>query len=104
MSPLRLFHAPFAVAQDHSTDTSPVNGRGYLGSSFMRLRDLGFGLAAAGFAFVALAADVADNDPNYWLTDIWGAKQIAWVKERNSKSEGILKSDPYYAETRAALL
>jgi prolyl oligopeptidase len=51
-----------------------------------------------------LAADVADNDPNYWLTDIRGAKQLAWVKEQNTKSEGILKSDPYYGETRTALL
>ncbi len=68
------------------------------------MRKIALGLAFAGFTAAALAADVADNDPNYWLTDIWGAKQIAWVKERNAKSEGILKSDPYYAETRTALL
>ena len=70
----------------------------------MRLRIFAFGLATASLAFAALAADVSDNDPNYWLTDIWGAKQLAWVKEQNAKSEGVLKSDPYYGETRAALL
>src|ERR1700759_2695828 len=68
------------------------------------MRKIALGLAFAGFTAAALAAEVADNDPNYWLTDIWGAKQIAWVKERNAKSESILKSDPYYTETRAALL
>jgi prolyl oligopeptidase len=68
------------------------------------MRKIALGLAFAGFAVAALAADVADNDPNYWLSDIWGAKQLAWVKDQNAKSEGILKSDPYYAETRAALL
>ncbi len=68
------------------------------------MRKIALGLAFAGFTAAALAAEVADNDPNYWLTDIWGTKQLAWVKERNAKSESILKSDPYYAETRTALL
>ena len=61
------------------------------------------GLAFAGFAAAAFAAEVKDSDPNYWLTDIWGAKQLAWVKKQNAKSDSI-KADPYYAETRAALL
>ncbi|HVU19200.1 MAG TPA: prolyl oligopeptidase family serine peptidase [Rhizomicrobium sp.] len=68
------------------------------------MRKIALGLAFAGFTAAALAAEVADNDPNYWLTDIWGAKQLTWVKQQNAKSEGILKSDPYYAETRVALL
>jgi prolyl oligopeptidase len=68
------------------------------------MRKIALGLAFAGFTVAALAADVADNDPNYWLTDIWGAKQIAWAKDQNAKSEGVLKSDPYYAEARTALL
>ncbi len=68
------------------------------------MRKIALGLAFAGFTAAAFAAEVVDNDPNYWLTDIWGTRQLAWVKEQNAKSEGILKSDPYYAETRAALL
>ncbi len=68
------------------------------------MRKIALALVFAGLTAAALAAEVKDSDPNYWLTDIWGAKQLAWVKDQNAKSEGILKSDPYYAETRAALL
>jgi prolyl oligopeptidase len=68
------------------------------------MRKVVLGLVFAAFSVAAFAADVADNDPNYWLTDIRGAKPLAWVKEQNAKSEGVLKADPYYTQTRAALL
>jgi len=50
---------------------------------------------AAVSAFAARAAQ-PDNDPNLWLSDIHGAKQLEWVKERNEKSDAVLKSDPAY--------
>ena len=68
------------------------------------MRRVALGLAFAGFTVAALAVDVADNDPNYWLTDIHGEKALAWVRNQNAKSEAVLKADPRYAETRAALL
>ena len=62
-------------------------------------------LAAAAFATGALAAPAAkDGDPYLWLADIHGAKALAWVKEQDARSDKILKSDPFYASTRATIL
>ncbi len=36
------------------------------------------------------------EDPYLWLEDIHGEKPLAWVKEQNAKSLGVLKSDPRY--------
>ncbi|HEY4076436.1 MAG TPA: prolyl oligopeptidase family serine peptidase [Rhizomicrobium sp.] len=36
------------------------------------------------------------NDPYAWLEDVHGDKQLAWVKEQNAKSLGLLKADPRY--------
>jgi len=35
-------------------------------------------------------------DPYLWLEDIHGARALVWVKEQNSHSETLLKSDPDY--------
>src|ERR1700755_3714955 len=58
-----------------------------------------FATIALSLAFLTSAAApaFADDDPNYWLTDIHGEKRLAWVKERNAKSEALLKADPRYA-------
>jgi prolyl oligopeptidase len=67
-------------------------------------------LSRFAFAFFALgaaaacAAEAPDNDPYLWLSDIHGAKPLAWVKEQNTKSEAVLKADPDYSATRAAIL
>ncbi len=36
------------------------------------------------------------DDPYIWLEDIHGQKPLAWVKEQNAKSLGLLKADPRY--------
>ena len=64
----------------------------------MRLRWL-FAVAA-----LAISAQAADNDPYLWLSDIHGARALAWVKSQNAVSDKALKSDPLYAQDRAALL
>ncbi|HWD28736.1 MAG TPA: prolyl oligopeptidase family serine peptidase [Rhizomicrobium sp.] len=58
-------------------------------------------LAAVGFA---VAAPAADDDPNYWLSDIHGAKAVAWAKEQTAHSSAVLKADPRYAQDYADLL
>jgi prolyl oligopeptidase len=60
--------------------------------------------ALAVSAGVAMAAPVADDDPNYWLSDIHGGKALAWAKEQTAHSEAVLKSDPRYAKDYADLL
>ncbi len=52
----------------------------------------------------AVAAAAVDSDPNYWLSDIHGAKALGWVKEQNARSDAALKSDPRYAQDYAAIL
>jgi len=68
------------------------------------MRGVTLGLVFAGVTMAVMAADIVDNDPNYWLTDIHGEKALAWVKDQNAKSEAVLKADPRYAETHTALL
>jgi prolyl oligopeptidase len=60
---------------------------------------IAFALAAT----AALAADT-DNDPYLWLSDIHGAKAIAWVKEQTAKSDAQLRPDPMYKLTHDTIL
>ena len=60
----------------------------------------GLALCTAG----AMAATAVDTDPNLWLSDIHGAKALAWVKDQNARSDAALKSDPRYAQDYAAIL
>ena len=62
-----------------------------------------FGLALLGAAG-AWAAEAVEDDPNLWLADIHGEKALAWVKERNAKSEALLKSDPRYPQFHDMIL
>src|SRR6202789_4014527 len=65
---------------------------------------LGVVLVAA-CALPALAELTPDSpDPWLWLTDIHGAKPLAWVKEQNDKSFAVLKSDPDYQKDYDAIL
>ena len=66
---------------------------------------LGMISIAAVLAFGAsLALAETDNDPYLWLTDINGAKPLAWVKTQNEKSESVLRSDLDYARGYDAML
>jgi prolyl oligopeptidase len=81
--------------------------RWFFGREFaMRPAILAFGLAVLGAAAVLCAgvAGAAQDDPNLWLSDIRGAKPLAWVAAQNAKSEALLKADPRYAEYHAAIL
>jgi prolyl oligopeptidase len=53
---------------------------------------------AAGVTTGAFAANTGKpmNDPYIWLEDVHGEKPLAWVKDQNAKSLGVLKSDPRY--------
>ncbi|MBV8495928.1 MAG: S9 family peptidase [Gammaproteobacteria bacterium] len=46
----------------------------------------------------------AAGDPYLWLEDVHGARALAWVKEQNAKSTGVLESDPDYQRDFNALL
>ena len=52
----------------------------------------------------AVAATAVDTDPNLWLSDIHGAKALAWVHDQNARSDAALKSDPRYGQDYAAIL
>jgi prolyl oligopeptidase len=54
-------------------------------------------------ATAALAADV-DNDPYLWLSDIHGARALAWAQAQTAKSDAQLKSDPVYKLTHDTIL
>ena len=44
------------------------------------------------------------DDPYLWLEDVLGERALAWVRERNAESEGLLTARPEYAPIRAQLL
>jgi len=61
-------------------------------------------LAGLALCIAGAAAAVVDTDPNLWLSDIHGAKALAWVKEQNARSDAALRYDPRYAQDYAAIL
>ncbi len=52
----------------------------------------------------SIAFAAADNDPYLWLSDIHGAKALAWVGEQNAKSNAVLTGDPRYAQFHEEIL
>jgi prolyl oligopeptidase len=66
----------------------------------MRAWVLSLALLAAGGA---VAAQV-DNDPYLWLSNIHGARALAWVKRETDKSDKLLRADPTYQRTHDAIL
>ncbi|HEY4113353.1 MAG TPA: prolyl oligopeptidase family serine peptidase [Rhizomicrobium sp.] len=67
------------------------------------MRALIIGLTSLALAAAAATA-ATDNDPYLWLTDIHGAKALAWVKKQNAKSDAVLKGDATYKQDDDALL
>ncbi len=59
-------------------------------------------LTGAVFAADILTPD--SPDPWLWLTDIHGAKPLAWVKDQNAKTFAVLKNDPDYQADYGAIL
>ena len=45
-----------------------------------------------------------EDDPYRWLEDVLGERALAWVRERNAESEGLLTARPEYAPIRLQLL
>jgi prolyl oligopeptidase len=61
-------------------------------------------MAAIAGASLAGGNPPSDHDPYLWLSDIEGARALAWVKTQNAKSDAALKSDPNYAKDRDLIL
>jgi prolyl oligopeptidase len=59
--------------------------------------------AATILGWQAMAAESV-NDPYQWLEDVHGEKPMAWVKEQNVKTLGVLKADPDYQKDYDAVL
>jgi len=68
------------------------------------LRRLVVAVVVAACAWQAANAAPADTDPYLELSDIQGAKALAWVAQQNAKSNAVIKSDPEYQKDRAAIL
>jgi prolyl oligopeptidase len=49
-------------------------------------------------------AMAAETDPYIWLEDVHGDKPMAWVKEQNVKTLGVLTADPNYQKDYDAVL
>jgi prolyl oligopeptidase len=47
---------------------------------------------------------VIQPDKYTWLEDIYGEKQLAWVKEENARTAAILEKDPHFAPMEAEAL
>ena len=65
---------------------------------------IAIGIAAAlAFGWQARGAQGV-SDPYLWLEDVHGEKPIAWVKQENAKTLGVLTADPdYHADFNAVL-
>jgi prolyl oligopeptidase len=61
-------------------------------------------MAAIAGASLAGGNPPSDHDPYLWLSDIEGARALAWVKTHNARSDAVLKSDPEYAKDRDLIL
>lgn len=60
-------------------------------------------IPAAMAAQAAPAASVPD-DPFIWLEDVQGERALSWVRERNTRSLGVLEGDSRFAGLNAAAL
>ena len=50
-----------------------------------------------------VTANATPADPFLWLEDVQGERALAWVRQRNAESEGLLQATPGFAEMRTAL-
>jgi prolyl oligopeptidase len=61
-------------------------------------------MVVAGTAWAAVDLTPDSPDPFLWLTDIHGAKAVAWAREQTDKSLAILKGDPAYQKDHDSIL
>jgi prolyl oligopeptidase len=47
------------------------------------------------------AASPSATDPYLWLEEVQGEKALAWVRQRNAESEGLLQAEPGFEKLRA---
>ena len=52
----------------------------------------------------AQSSGAAPADKYAWLEDIYGEKQLAWVKEHNARTAAVLEKDPHFASLEADAL
>ena len=52
----------------------------------------------------AASAQAADDDPHIWLEEVEGERALAWVRERNARTLGVLQGDPRYQRMYDAAL
>ena len=61
-------------------------------------------ILAAHLPISAAAAQAADDDPHMWLEEVEGERALAWVRERNARTLGVLQGDPRYQRMYDAAL
>jgi prolyl oligopeptidase len=54
--------------------------------------------------FAAAQSSVEQPDKYTWLEDIFGEKQLAWVKTENQRTANVIEKDPRYATNQAQAL
>ena len=65
---------------------------------------LGIWVAVGVATILGWQAMAAETDPYIWLEDIHGEKPMAWVKEQNVKTLGVLTADPDYQKDYDSVL
>lgn len=55
-------------------------------------------------ACVAQTAGSTPTDKNAWLEDIYGDRQLAWVREHNEKTAAVLEKQPIFGELQSQAL
>src|SRR5687768_2794096 len=50
------------------------------------------------------SAQASDDDPHIWLEEVEGERALAWVRERNARTLGVLQGDPRYQRMYDAAL
>lgn len=64
-------------------------------------------VAACGLPFTIAAQQPSGStpdDPFLWLEEVESERALAWVRERNARSLGVLESDPRFADLNAKAL
>src|ERR1700749_3199197 len=63
-----------------------------------------FLLTSAGPRVLPAQANSVQPDKYAWLEDIYGEKQLAWVKTENARTAAVLEKDPHFAPLEADAL
>ena len=62
----------------------------------------GFALASV-FSLASPPTMSQTTDPYLWLEDVQGERALAWVRERNVESEGLLQAEPNFEKMRSEI-